>query len=296
MVATPTLGPNMFRMVPVQGGLDLEFAGSVITARVSPNQATPLIAGQAVKLDTAITGGVPAVVALAADTDSPIGFVARNLKDASDAANANFELALDGTVMWMTASAAITRGDKLQTVIASNKVATNAGTNPIVGWALDAAAGDGSVFRAYILAPAYAAAQNIATIAGLQAALDARPQVATVSATLAEINAGKVLIAGVTGKQITILDFVERVTGNFATGTAMVLESTNGTPVLVQTELVAALTNGAIVLPQASDTNETLGAGFAVALGVNDGLQVVKTGSAMTGGTKVDFQITYTQK
>ncbi len=293
MVATPSLGPNMFNMVPVQGGLDLQFAGSVISAAVSNNQVAALVAGQAVKLDTTVVNGVPAVIALAADTDSPIGFVVRNLKDANFPADARIELALGGTIMWMTAGAAITRGAKLQTVIASNKVITNAGTNPVVGWALDAASGNGVIFRAFILTPSFQLGQVIADITGLQTALNARVQVADVTVTQAQLNAGKTLIAGVTAQAIRVLRVVQRVTGNFATGTAAVVESDNGTPVVVLSEAQASLATGAVLLD--SNSGATLGAGYGVPLGTGDGLQAIKSGSDFTGGTSIRYIVEYTQ-
>ena len=90
-----------------------------------------------------------------------------------------------------------------------------------------------------------------------------------------------------------MLNYVARVTGAFTTGTAVILQSTNVTPVLVTTLAEAALTNGAILTPGSANT--TLGAGFATPLGSGDGLKVVNSGSNQAGGTSILFSITYDQ-
>lgn len=296
MVAQPNI--NQFKLTTVQGQLDLEFQGSVISCQVASTQADALVAGQAVKLST-IAGGVPKVVSLADNTESTFGFVVRNLKDQDFPANAAVEIAMQSSIMYMTASAAITRGAKVEVVNASTKVKTNAGVNPVAGFALDTALVDGDLIRVYALTPGYELAQTIADIAGLQAALDAltaassgSAQILTVTATLAELNAGKVLIPAVAGKSINVTNYTARVVGAFTTGTNIILESTNGAPVVVSTIAEAALTSGAVNLP--STANNALGAGFATALGVGDGLKVVSTGT-QAGGTNIAFTFTYKQ-
>lgn len=195
---------NQFKQAPVQGELDLSTQGTVISARVSPNQATALIAGQAVKLDTTVTGGLPAFKALAANTDVSFGFVCRNIKDQSFAADARFELAMNGTIMFMTAGAAITRGAKLEVVYTTNKVITNAGTNPVVGFALDAASANNDLIRVFCIPQSYQSAQVIADIAGLQNALDALGSGATqINTALTTVGAGTLLAAAIIGGNIT---------------------------------------------------------------------------------------------
>ena len=110
---------------------------------------------------------------------------------------------------------------------------------------------------------------------------------------MAEINAGKVLIPGIAGQKITITDYVARVTGGFATGTSIKLQSTNAVPVDAVTIAEAGLTNGAVLLPASANT--TLGAGYAQQLGAGDGLKVANVGAAQTGGTSIDFTISFTQ-
>lgn len=273
------LNINQFAQTTVQGQLDLLFPGGVLSAQVDSTQATPLIAGQAVKMTTT-SGGLPKFVALASNTDSTFGFVARNLKDASDAAYANFELAFTDSVMWMTSNAAIARNSNVEVVISNNTVITSAGINPVIGIALDTATASAQLIRVLIKVPSVGVIQATKEI--------------TVTATLAQINAGLTLIPGVTGKAINVTDFIARVTGAFATGTAVLLESTNATPVVAVTLAEAGLTNGAVLVPGSANT--TLGAGFGAPMGSGDGLQVANSGTAQTGGTSITFTITYQQQ
>lgn len=275
---------NSFAQTPVQGQMDQSTLGTVINCRVSSAQATALVAGQAVKLDTTKTGGVPAVLALAANTDNIFGFVVQNVKDQSHAAGALVEIAQFGSIMYMTAGAAITRGASLEVTNSTKKVITNAGTNTLMGYAFDAAAADGDLIRVAIQAPYTTVQTNLVN----------REQVMVVTATLAEINAGKVLIPGVVGQAITVADITARVTGTFATGTSVKVQSTNGTPVDVLTYAEAAIAGTGVVF--SNTANVTAGAGFGTPLGTGDGLQVVNTGSAQTGGTSIKFTISFTQQ
>lgn len=278
------LNQNQFAQTPIQGQMDLEgFGSNVIAAQVDNAQATALVAGQAVKMATT-AGGVPKVIGLAANTDQALGFIVYNLKDISYVANESVEMALFGSVMYMTAGGAITRGASVEVVQASSKVITTGGVNPVAGFALDKALADGDLIRVYIQAP----------FAQVNSNLNNATKTITVSATLAEINAGKTLIPGVAGQAITVVNYTARVTGAFATGTAIILESTNAAPVVVSTIAEAALTNGAIMVP--SSANNTLGAGFGAAVGVADGIKVVNSGAAQTGGTSVAFTFTYLQQ
>ncbi len=144
--------PNQFEQTSVQGQLDLEYQGSVISAQVDAAQATALVAGQPVKMATT-PGGLPKVVALAADTDVSFGFAARNPKDSDYAALERVEIAQFGSAMWMTAGAAIARGAQVEVVSATNKVITTGGVNPIVGYALDTATADDDLIRVVIQSP-----------------------------------------------------------------------------------------------------------------------------------------------
>lgn len=290
---------NQFAMSTVRGQLDLLTQGTVISCQVDSAQAVNIQQGEAVKLATT-AGGVPKVISLAANADVSFGFACRNLKDVDYPASSYLEVAMINSVMTMEAGAAITRGAKVEVVYTTRKVITNAGTNPVVGFALDTAANSGDLIRVYIITQSYQSAQVIADIAGLQDALDAANanadasvQTISVTASLAQINAGLTLIAGVGGKAITVLDYTARVNGSsFAGGTNIILESTNGTPVVVSTIAEAALASGAINKP--TTANNVLGVGFSAPLGTSDGVKVVSTGTHTTA-TGITFTFTYQQ-
>ncbi|MBZ5673702.1 MAG: hypothetical protein LAP61_05590 [Acidobacteriia bacterium] len=272
------LNPNQFSQTTVAGQLDLEFAGSIVSANVSQNQATALVAQQGVKIENS-AGGTPKMLAMTSNTDTPWGFVVRNLKDANFPTNAAMEVARDNAVMYMTASGAIARGAPVEYDYVANKVGPSLGVNPVIGEAYDKAAADGDLIRVWLHLPSSNDAVSTKVI--------------DVTATLAQINAGLVLIPGAAGKKLKVTNYIARVTGAFATGTSVELESTNASPVAVSTIAEAGLTNGAVLTPGSANT--TLGAGFGAAMGTGDGLQVVNNGSAQTGGTSIEFTITYQQ-
>ncbi len=287
-----SLNINQFGITTRQGQVDLTFPNNIITCQVGSSQVTALVAGQAVKLLDVAAGGVPNVVSLAANTNPSFGVVVSNIKDINYPAGARVEIGLAGTFIWLTAGAAIAAGAKLEFVYTTNKVITNAGTNPLFGYALDQATADGDLIRVGIINP-QTSAITIADVAALQTTLDSKVQTAVVTASTAEINAGKTLVAGVTGKKIRVIGVVQRVVGNFAACTSVDVQSSNGTPVKVLVSAVAALTNGALLFP--SSANVTPGAGFALDLGVNDGLVVANVGSAATTGTSIQYTVTYVQ-
>lgn len=282
MAATPTLNVNQFAQIPVLGQLDLETQGTVFTGATSVNQVTALVAGQPVTVENS-GGGVPKVLSLASAAVPANAVVVRNLKDTNFPASARVELAGDGTVVWLLSNGAINRWAAVEadTTTAGN-VGPALGVNPTLGIAFDQATGTGQLIRVLLQLPK------------TQPSAGGALRVAQIVATLAQINAGLVLIPGVAGKKITVVNYVGKVAGAFASGTSVELESTNGTPVAVSTVLEAALTNGATLLPSAP-ANTTLGAGFGVPLGTGDGLQIVNNGSAQTVGTSITLAISYFQ-
>lgn len=284
-----TLNINQFAMSTVQGQMDLQFNGSVISAQVGPDVVTALVAGQPVKLiDSA--GGVPKITPLTANTDSAFGYVIRNLKDQNFPADQPVEIALQGSVMYMTAGASIARGVAIEVVYTTNKVITNAGTNPVAGFALDKAAADGDLIRVYVLTPGFQSAQVIADVAGLAAALAIRVQTARVTATLAEINAGKELVPAVVGKSIRVVGLTRRVSGTAAAATSADVQS-GTTAVKVMVDAIAALTNGAVIINK--ETNAVPGAGWAADLPVSESLVVANVGSAMTTLTSIIYTVQF---
>jgi hypothetical protein len=97
-----SLNINQFAQTTIRGQLDQNIPpGPVIAGVVSVNQATALKAGDAVKLDTS-TGNVPSFVAAAA-SDVAIGHLVFDEKKASPVAGDAIQVALFGSIMWMTA-------------------------------------------------------------------------------------------------------------------------------------------------------------------------------------------------
>ncbi len=115
---------------------------------------------------------------------------------------------------------------------------------------------------------------------------------AVVSATLAEINAGKILIPAIPNHYIVVVDFLAVVTGTFTTATSVDLVSDS---VNIASFPIAGVTNNAKLIPESAGT--TLGAGYepltmqTAALG--DPVSVTKTGSNAAGGTSILFRLKY---
>lgn len=143
------LNPNQFRQTPEAGYLDLQTGlNNVLTCIHLAGQTTPLVAGNTVK-QADVFSAIPAVQA-AAIGEVAFGVVVNNLKDADFPAQARMEVARVGTVMFMTASAAIAAGADVQYNPATNKIATKTSTNGIVGQALDKAGADNDIIRVII--------------------------------------------------------------------------------------------------------------------------------------------------
>lgn len=278
---------NQFSMTSQQGQIDLPYSGAVLSCQVAASQATALVPGQAVKLAD-VAGGVPKVVSIASDADDVFGFVVLNLKDSEYAAGARLEIAIGMGVMYMTSGAAITRGAKIEVNDADTTVITNAGTNPVSGTAIDKATASGQLIRVMITTPFYAVAQNIASVSGLQAALDAKSQSIVNVVTTAEINAGKTLVAVATGKKAIVTGVIARAAGNFAGMTSLELNVGAGVVVSIA---VADLQNGDVVF--VPSTEGAAGALFGIAGADGADITVSKTGSSATVGTSVTFTVTY---
>lgn len=113
----------------------------------------------------------------------------------------------------------------------------------------------------------------------------------TITATLAELNAGKAILAAQTGIAYRVLNYTARVVGAFAAATGILIQDSNGTPVVVTTIAVAGLTNGAVLQPSSSNT--TIGAAFAGLTTANKDLNIIKNGIDLTTGTSITITVTY---
>lgn len=150
-----TLNQNQFGLLPIKGMMSLRPSLKTVAAQIDSTEAGELVAGQAVKLvDSA--GGVPKVIAVAADSDVTFGFIAYNQKNAVFVAGDQVEVATGfDDCMYMEAASAIGRGDKLMVVVSGSKVDNVTAGKPIIGYAYDKAASSGDLIRVILACPAY---------------------------------------------------------------------------------------------------------------------------------------------
>lgn len=144
---------NQFEQLPLKGTLDLAINSTrVISGVVSANQATALVPGQRVKLDTTAQIFTPSFIA-AGDNEAAIGVVVYNSRNASSlTAGRPCEVAgAFGPVMWMEAgstfAAQATVYQTGTTVDATNTSHKKAGI------ALDGAAAIGDLCKVIIIEP-----------------------------------------------------------------------------------------------------------------------------------------------
>lgn len=114
----------------------------------------------------------------------------------------------------------------------------------------------------------------------------------TGTVTLANIQSGITLIAGVVGRTIKVLRYFVKVNGTFTTGASVILQDTNSTPVVITTMLVAALTTGSKISSEMVIANVTDGAGFKANLTADKGIAIPAVAS-MAGGTSLLISIDY---
>lgn len=113
---------------------------------------------------------------------------------------------------------------------------------------------------------------------------------AQVSVSLAELNAGKTIVAAVTGKQIVVLDFNFVMDGAFGALTSAELEDASAT-VNVCSLAQAQMTDNAVLFRGA--TGVTTGVGVAEGLTVSEALVISKTGSDATVATGLVVAVSY---
>ena len=105
------------------------------------------------------------------------------------------------------------------------------------------------------------------------------------TATLAEINAGKVIAPKMAGFHYMPVGFYFVPNGAGAAATDVRISTTDGTPVDVATIPTASVTSGAKISQHLAAA--VLGAGWLAEGNENQGLQIRKTGSDMTTLTSV---------
>lgn len=137
------LNINLFEQVAVRGQQDLAIAHSgILSGMVSAaSGATPILAGDAVKLDPAVTvvGQPQFLKAVAADASAvAIGYAIMDPKSSSVLTPGQIQVALrfHGPVLWLTAAATIAPGAQVEQVNAGGDVQTLA-AGTLRGIALD---------------------------------------------------------------------------------------------------------------------------------------------------------------
>ena len=140
---------NQFAMSTVVG---TKVSGTnVITVQAyDASAATQFVPGEVVKMASTTNGLVPVVQKGSAATDLYLGVILTSIVKEAFVSGERFEIALASTIVYMTASAAITAGAKLQYDYTTGKVATQTATNTVIGMALDNATGDGVLIRVYV--------------------------------------------------------------------------------------------------------------------------------------------------
>jgi hypothetical protein len=148
-----TLNPNQFAQTAMQGDIDLGIMQTgAISGRISPNQATPLLAGTPVKLDTAVTSGKLPMFIAAAVGDVAFGYLKRTLKQSIFALGDDCEVICNpAPVMWLTAKNTVAMGASVESGTDPLTVQTTS-AQKARGIALEPAT-DGQLVRVYLLAP-----------------------------------------------------------------------------------------------------------------------------------------------
>lgn len=149
--------PNQFAMAPYLGMIDMRFPYNSISVLIDASQSSSLLAGSAVKMVDSI-GGVPKVVGCSADSDEVLGFINYDIKTVAFAPGMPAEISMAGNVMYLYATAAISRGVQvvldLSTVGGVQSSSGLSGDN-IVGWAFDKASAGGQLIRVFLKTPSF---------------------------------------------------------------------------------------------------------------------------------------------
>lgn len=112
-----------------------------------------------------------------------------------------------------------------------------------------------------------------------------------VVATLADVNAGLVILPPVAGVQYALTAIHILVTGAFTTLTDIRISTDEATPTDIFTVVQAQLGDG-VKHSHLTGTN-TLGAAFWAALALGAGVVLRKTGGTAAGGTSITIRVEY---
>ena len=154
--SAPVLNPNQFAQSSIVGMIDMRFPYNTVAAQIDFSQATPLYAGQAVKIVDSVDG-IPKIVGcppiptrcldLSTTTLSPSHFLRSKLRN------------LDGRELHLPLRHHRDfRGTQVQLDISTvGGVAAKVGSSgaDIVGYAFDKAAAPGALIRVHLIVPSF---------------------------------------------------------------------------------------------------------------------------------------------
>lgn len=160
MTSAASPNPNQFALAPYLGQLDLHFNGDTISATFDPAGTGTLVAGQAVKFSTNVSGD-PLVVPSTSPSDDVCGYVNYDIKSQVFVPGSRMEISMAGNVMYLYAALAVNRGQFLTSLPSASPGGTNGGVVPvtgssgfpIIGFALDTVP-IGSLCRVFLQTPA----------------------------------------------------------------------------------------------------------------------------------------------
>ncbi len=155
----PQQSPNQFQQSPALGQVDQKMEPNTVVCQFDPSGSGTLVPGQAVKVSQT-AGKVPQVVACTATSDQCVGFVNYNIKNQAFVPGDYLEVSMDGNVLFLVATEAISRFAKVTSLpdsvaggcVGGVKAATGSSGLVLVGYAFDKAA-SGELFRVVVKAP-----------------------------------------------------------------------------------------------------------------------------------------------
>lgn len=152
--SAPVQSQNQFAQSPYLGMIDLRFDYDTVSVVIDSSQVDPLYCGAAVKLVDSADGS-PKVVGCDATDNDVFGFINFDIKTVQFLAGMSAEISQEGNVMYLYATAAISRGAQVVLDLSTNggvrSVADGSSGDNIVGWAYDKATAAGQLIRVRLL-------------------------------------------------------------------------------------------------------------------------------------------------
>ena len=145
-----TIDLNVEKITPRKGQIVYEIAPALHNVIVAGSQATPLVAGDFVKLNTSSTNTAAPEVLAAGASDAVFGIVKITPRKNAFAAGEKVAIAQSGDVIWCEAGAAIAVGAELYHNADNEVVSSDPGSGTKCGIALTKAANKGDLVQVQI--------------------------------------------------------------------------------------------------------------------------------------------------